>query len=129
MPLKIDISCVFQHFHRASSHLQLLLLRILQFFTARFYRLLLLMLHSVNLPQQAKKKMPKISTLTALENVFCLHITSLILALSRKTFKFLLYAYLSKKKKGEFAGLTLNNYRWKTNVRSHIYNKGHCSCH
>lgn len=98
---KIDISCVSEHFHRASSHLQLLLLRILQFFTARFYRLLLVMLHSVNLPQQAKRKMPKISTPAALENVFCLPITSSIPALSRKTFKVLLYVYLSKKKKKE----------------------------
>lgn len=56
------------------------------------------MLHSVNLPQQAKKKkMPKISTPTVQENVFCLPLTASIPALSRKTFKFLLYFLLTEK--------------------------------
>lgn len=63
MPFKIDAICVSEHFNRASSHLQQLLLRILQFFTAQFYRLLLVMLHSVNLPQQAKRKCPKLALL------------------------------------------------------------------
>jgi hypothetical protein len=69
------------------------------------------MLHSVNLPQQAKRKCQKLALLLFKESVFSLLITTSIPALSRKTFKFLLYSYLSGKK--EFTSLTLNNHRWK----------------
>jgi hypothetical protein len=69
------------------------------------------MLHSVNLPQQAKRKCQKLALLLFKESVFSLLITTSIPALSRKTFKFLLYSYLSEKK--EFTSLTLNNHRWK----------------
>lgn len=95
MPFKIDSICVSEHFNRASSHLQLLILRILQFFTAQFYRLLLALSHSVNLPQQAKRKCQKPALLLLGSPL----ITASIPALSRKTFKFLLYSYLSEKRR------------------------------
>ena len=60
--LKIDYICVLEHFNRSASHLQLLILRILQFFTAQFYRLLAV-LHSANLLQQAKRKCQKLALL------------------------------------------------------------------
>lgn len=58
LPFRIYAICVSEHFNGASRHLQPLILRILQ-----FYRLLRVMLHSVNLPQQAKRKCPKLALL------------------------------------------------------------------
>lgn len=61
--------------------------------------------------------MPEISTPTVQESVFSLPITASIPALSRETFKFLLYSLLSEKKKKqeeeEFTSLTLNNHTGK----------------
>jgi hypothetical protein len=45
--------------------------------------------------------MPEISTPTVQESVFSLPITASIPALSRETFKFLLYSLLSEKKKNK----------------------------
>lgn len=60
---RICAICVFEHFNGASSHLQLLTLRILPFFTVQFYRLLGVMLRLVILPQQAKRKCQKLALL------------------------------------------------------------------
>lgn len=55
MPFKINAIFVAEHFNGASCHSQLLILRILQFFTVQFYRHLLVLLCSVNLPQQVRE--------------------------------------------------------------------------
>lgn len=60
---RICAICVSEHFNGASSHLQLLTLRILPFFTVQFYRLLGVMLRLVILPQQAKRKCQKLALL------------------------------------------------------------------
>lgn len=60
---RICAICVSEHFNGASSHLQLLTLRILPFLTVQFYRLLGVMLRSVILPQQAKRKCQKLALL------------------------------------------------------------------